>query len=314
MEIAIPVTPPFSFEQTLAFLGRFPPCRGDYVLATSSVTAAVAVRGAAHAFTLRGTGERVVLEVDDGAPVAAIAAAASDLLGARDDLAPFYAAAEADPMFLPIARELRGLHHVRFMSLADIAVYSVMMQRTPVRTSAALRRRFVERFGWAASRGGHTVRAMPELAAVTALTGQDIGEAIGHARKGEQIAVVARGVAALGEAFLRTAPYETARDALLSIPHVGPFSAAAILLRGLGRMDELPWMAQFEEQARAAYGERVDVEAIRRHYGRSIGYWSYYLMVADRAGRGPRRERRPLPDRPRHSRRGARANMRTSAA
>jgi DNA-3-methyladenine glycosylase II len=155
-----------------------------------------------------------------------------------------------------------------------------MMQRTPMTMAAAYRRRFVERFGLVGHGG---LRAVPELAVVAELTGAEIGEAIGHRGKGEKIEAVVRGVAALGEDFLVTASYEQARDALLEIPHVGPFSAAAILLRGLGRMDELPMMPQFEEQARAVYG-RVDLDEIRRRYGRSIGYWSFYLMVADRAG------------------------------
>jgi len=88
---------------------------------------------------------------------------------------------------------------------------------------------------------------------------------------------VMRGVAALGETFLRTVPYATARDALLEIPGVGPFSAAAILLRGLGRMDELPSMDIAEAAARTLYGPAYDPDAIRRRYGQTIGYWSFYV-------------------------------------
>jgi DNA-3-methyladenine glycosylase II len=88
-----------------------------------------------------------------------------------------------------------------------------------------------------------------------------------------------RGVAALGEDFLRTAPYAQAREALLAIPGVGPFSAAAILLRGLGRTDELPGLAMFERDGRAIYGAAWDEEAIARRYGDQIGYWSFYVKT-----------------------------------
>ncbi|MCA9678966.1 MAG: hypothetical protein KC464_28305, partial [Myxococcales bacterium] len=101
-----------------------------------------------------------------------------------------------------------------------------------------------------------------------------------------------RGVAAIDEALLRTGPYGAARDALLAVPGLGPFSAGAILLRGLGRMDELPGMRWFEREARRVYGDGFDADAIRARYGRDLGYWSYYLKAdAGRARRAARRGR-----------------------
>lgn len=77
-------------------------------------------------------------------------------------------------------------------------------------------------------------------------------------------------------AFLRHFP---SCDALLAIPGIGPFSAAAILLRGLGRMDELPPIRQIEDDARWLYGPAYDAAAIGRRYGAQIGYWSFYLRT-----------------------------------
>ncbi len=77
----------------------------------------------------------------------------------------------------------------------------------------------------------------------------------------------------------REAPYEEARDALLAVHGIGPFSAAAILLRGLGRMDELPAMRGFADEAHTLYGSNYDEAAIRTRYGRQIGYWSFYLKT-----------------------------------
>ncbi len=90
---------------------------------------------------------------------------------------------------------------------------------------------------------------------------------------------VVRGVAALGEPFLRTAPYTVARDALLAIRGIGPFSAAAILLRGLGRMDELPWSAAFDTAGEQIYGAAFSRAVVERRYGRHIGYWSFYART-----------------------------------
>ena len=89
----------------------------------------------------------------------------------------------------------------------------------------------------------------------------------------------------LGEAFLTSAPYAEARDALCAIPGIGPFSAAAILLRGLGRMDDVPLaMKGFAEPARDVYGAAWDPRATVRRYGPALGYWSFYLKTG--AARG----------------------------
>jgi DNA-3-methyladenine glycosylase II len=149
---------------------------------------------------------------------------------------------------------------------------------------------------------------MPALDQLIELTAADIAEAIGHARKAELITGVLRGVAAIGEPLLRAAPYAAARDALLDIPGIGPFSATLILLRGLGRMDELPAMAWLEEPARAVYGAAYDLAAIERRYGAHIGYWSFYLKARIAAGGAPRgsgRDRLGAPATPRRVRASA---------
>ncbi len=276
MRITIPTRQPFSFAQTLSFMARFPPCQQATILTGDAVTAAVAIGGRAWPFTIREVRGKVVVDVPDRAPAEQLARRAADLIGADDDLTALYAAAKTDAPFRPVIDALHGLHHVRFMGLEEIAVYCVMMQRNPVQRAAQLKRRFLARFGLPAGE----LRAMPELSDLAQLDARDIGEAIGHAPKGERIATVVRGVHAIGEDFLRTARYEDAMNALLEIPGVGPFSAAAILLRGLGRMQHLPTLSWFADEARAIYGDSWNERAILRRYGDSIGYWSFYLKNA----------------------------------
>jgi DNA-3-methyladenine glycosylase II len=287
MQLSLPVARPFSLRQTIAFLRRFPPCRGDYLLTEDSITAAVTVGGGEAArgvaFTIRGDRE-VTVEVPTQRDAAALVARAAHLVGAADDVAGFYAAAEGDAALRPIIERLYGLHHVRFLTLEEIAVYCVMMQRAPIAVASCLKRRFFERFAVPVEvlgAGGEraTLRALPPLDVLAALDGAEIGEAIGHGRKGAQIASVVRGVAGIGERFLREAPYAEAREALLEVPGVGPFSAAAILLRGLGRMDDLPALPGLDEDLREVYGPRYDEAAIRRRYGDRIGYWAFYLKA-----------------------------------
>jgi DNA-3-methyladenine glycosylase II len=273
MNIAIPTSKPFAFSQTLGFVQRFLPCRGEYIVTADSITAAIAVDGKAVPFTVTARGADLVVTTE----VAALAERAMDFIGARDDVAGFYTAAAGDRPMTSLIEMLYGLHHVRFLTLGEIAVYSVMMQRRPITAASAMKRKFLDRFGLPIEIGGQTLRAMPELAALAKLDPDEISAAIGHEPKSRTIADVIAGVAELGEDFLREAPYEQARDALLAIRGIGPFSAGAILLRGLGRMDELP--IAFADEARELYGAAYDHAAIRKRYGRRIGYWSFYLKT-----------------------------------
>ena len=288
MNLALPVCQPFSLTRSIEFIRGFCAISDDYELTPTSITAAVWRDGAGHWFRLSGDRE-VTLELSPRAPES-VARLAARFVGAHEDLAPFYAAAEGDPPMRARVRALYGLHHVRFLTLAEIAVYCVMMQRNPVTRAAALKRKFLAAFGHPViTPTGEVLRAMPELAMLATLDGVAIGTAIGHRPKGMAIAKVVAGVVRLGEEFLATAPYAVARDALLTIDGIGPFSAAAILLRGLGRMDELPSFDLFEQPARALYGAAYDPAAITRRYGASIGYWAYYLKAGKFAPTPPRK-------------------------
>lgn len=302
MRHLLPTIAPFSFAQTLAFIRRFPPCQGEYLVADDAVTAAVMLGAEPVAFTIHG-GPELTVEIHGRAAVPQVIARAAHWIGANDDLSELYAAAADDPPFQRLVDRLHGLHHVRFLTLEEIAVYCVMMQRTPVATASRMKRAFLDRFGTRVVIAGHELRAMPTFDELVRLEPEAIAVAIKHPAKAKSIATVVRGVAELGEQFLRTAPYAVARDALLAIPGVGPFSAGAILLRGLGRMDELPAMTWFTDEARDIYGASYDEAAILRRYGRNIGYWSYYLKVeASLRPRVPRGVRASSHDERRNSR------------
>ncbi|MDQ3335883.1 MAG: hypothetical protein M4D80_12005 [Myxococcota bacterium] len=280
MHLPLPTKAPFSFHQTLAFVRRFPPCQGQFVVTDDSLTAAVTIGGRPTAFTIRGgASSGISLEVERAVDAPALLARAAHLVGARDDLGELYAAAEGDRHFRPLIEQLHGLHHVRFLTLEEVAVYSVMTQRTPIAMAARMKQKLFERIGLPVVARGTTLYALPSIETLATLDGATYGDAIGHARKGDVIAEVVRGVARIGEKYLCEAPYEAAKAELLAIRGSGPFSAAMILLRGLGRMDEVPLAQIFENEARALYGDAYDEAAIRARYGRQLGYWSFYLKT-----------------------------------
>src|ERR1043165_2234276 len=125
MRLSLPGQPPYPLPPTVPFPRRFPPCQGDYLITDDAITAAVSVRGIARAFTLRA-GNQLTIDLPrhaDAATQRALIARATDFIGASDDLTALYAAAQNDPPFAKVVKQLHGLHHVRFLTLEEIAVY-----------------------------------------------------------------------------------------------------------------------------------------------------------------------------------------------
>lgn len=107
--------------------------------------------------------------------------------------------------------------------------------------------------------------------------------------KAARIAQVARAFAQVDERFLREGDFADVHAFLLGIEGVGPWTAAAVMLRGLGRTDDLrgsewqlaPIVARLYQRPLDEAGFR----ALAARYGRHQGYWAYYLRNAGAAPR-----------------------------
>jgi DNA-3-methyladenine glycosylase II len=175
-----------------------------------------------------------------------------------------------------------GLHQVTFASLAEGAVYFTLTQRSTQWYAAARKRRMATDLGPGAVVDDVTYHAFPSLAAVGALPVEVLIRYAGSRQRAERVQAIVAGIAALDEEWLRTAPYDEARRALLAIPGVGPFTAHAILLRVLGRPDDVPLeMAQFVNTARSLYGDPPPTAAeVRQRYAPWVGWWAYVARTA----------------------------------
>jgi DNA-3-methyladenine glycosylase II len=271
---------PFSLSQAISFMRRFPPCQGDFVLGEASIRGAVVSEGHDVTFEIRDRG-RLEIELEGRTRSASALSRATryarDLVGADDSIAPFYDAAAGDVQpFREIVRRLHGLHHVRFLTLAEVTVHAVLAQRTPIAIASRQKRAIRQAFG----RGVGELVAFPSFDQLLALGELDFLRVLRHPKKAAMLPTVLRRVHALGESRLRDEPYAEASAALQAIPGIGPFSAAFILLRGLGRMDEVPLeMPSFTDVAKRVYGASFDPARVRARYGRNLGYWAHYLKA-----------------------------------
>ncbi|MFD9893575.1 DNA-3-methyladenine glycosylase family protein [Amycolatopsis sp. NPDC059027] len=280
----LPAAQPFDLRTSIRFLEGFGACKGDQVMTADSLTKAIAVDGHAVVFQVTPSRHGVDYVLHSDRPLSRgthdqVCDKIDGYLSLSDDLREFYAlAAEDHPGFARLVKNLWGLHQVRFLTVAEIGVWAVLSQRTPKNVSVALKRRITGLFGRKLTVDGVEYQAFPELADLQHLTAADWAGIVKNGRKAEYLACLVDGLLDLHEDYLAEAPYDEATEALRRIKGIGEFSAAAILLRGLGRMDFVPLeMPNFAKATAAIYGEGYDNQRLRDRYGRHLGYWAYYL-------------------------------------
>lgn len=278
---------PFDFARSLAFIGAFPPVRGEQTQGDLTLTKGVMVAGQPVVFRLTGAGSALTYEAWSPAPIAQ--AALEDrlrfFLSLDDDLEPFYAIARNDAAFTPILTALHGLHQVKFLTPFENAVWAVLTQRTPMPMARKMKAALIVAKGATLTVDGVDYPVFPQVDQLAGLSEVDLQEIIGHKPKADYLANLIAAFARTDERWLREAPTLEVEAWLRGIKGIGPWSAMFILIRGLGRMDAaLDAGDELRQAVGKVYGDgrpatARDVAACAKPYGALQGYWSYYLRA-----------------------------------
>ncbi|HEX9371867.1 MAG TPA: hypothetical protein VF897_12715 [Roseiflexaceae bacterium] len=288
-------TPPFDFDRSLEFLGSFGPTAGEQSLAARALTKAARVNGQTIVFRLISTGGVETPRLDytlysdqpiDGLTARAAADRAAFFLSTADDLHPFYAIGRTDPVFAPIIERLYGYHQVKFLTPFENACWAILTQRNAMPIARKMKDVLVERFGERLELDGLRYTAFPEPARLAAADPAELLELIRNVRRAEYLADVARAFSSVDETWLRNGPYEDVETWLRGINGIGAWSAAFVMLRGLGRMERIPIAeGKIPEDVSKLYGgsrqlSAAEIQRIAEGYGAWQGYWAHYVRVA----------------------------------
>ncbi len=284
------VVPPFDFQQSLRFLEHFPPVYGEQNIASYSITKAISIDRQCVVFQLTSTGTIEQPELSytlySAQPLSNSQQQATIehirfFLSLDDDLQPFYAIAKTDACFAPNIDHLYGLHHVKFLTLCEAACWSILTQHRAIPLARKQKQILVERYGCSLEIAGKTYRAFPERERLAEVSPQELAEVLKDERRASYISGVISALERFDEQFLRTAPYDEAEAALLSIKGIGAWSAAFILMRGLGRMERMLFdLKPFLKALPEVYGPEATMQQIAERYGPWFGYWGFYFRVA----------------------------------
>jgi DNA-3-methyladenine glycosylase II len=289
---------PFHLEATVRVLQRRPANpvdvweRGRYLrvlpAAEGLALLAVADRGTVDAPELR-------LEVR-GARLSGPARADAKrtlrtMLGLDADPTVLQRPIERVPRLRAAARALRGMRPPRFADLFETFANVVPFQQVSLEAGIAIVGRLVAAFGRSLELDGRRYFAFPAAAAVADAPVERLRACGLSGRKAETLRNLARLVASgrIDQTALERMPTAEARETLVALPGIGPWSASLVLLRGLGRLDLFPpgdVGANRTLRTLLGLGELGDVEREVERFGDTRGYVYFYALASSLLERG----------------------------
>jgi DNA-3-methyladenine glycosylase II len=216
------------------------------------------------------------------------------LISSELNLKPFYA--KADDVMAPIIERLYGLKPPRTASVYEALVIAYTEQQISLRVAMAFQERIVKRYGKMLQHGGLIFYSFP---APEVLASADVDElrTIGLSRNKADFITGASKKVASGEIdleSLKAKPTPEAREALRGIRGVGEWTSDYVLVRGLGRVEMVPYDDIGTQDSVGLFYKggvramRKEVEEILGHFGEYAGLANYYLIYARFFGVEPR--------------------------
>ena len=206
-------------------------------------------------------------------------------LSLQDNLKEFYDLAKSDKCIQPAIQKFYGHKQVKFLMPFEIACWAILAQRIPMPVARKMKENIIEKVGGQINVNGVEYRSFPEPANLMAAA-FELPKLVPNKRKAEYLAKVTEAFSTVDEEWLRAAPYDEVHEWLTGIKGIGDWSANFVMIRGLGRMEQLSNIdPQLALDAGRIYGGKdepmsdQEVCRIAEQYGKWRGYWAYYLRI-----------------------------------
>jgi len=285
---------PFDFSKSLWFLSGFSPMQNEQEIKSGNFTKALQIKGQTIAFEVidKGTVENPKLEyiaysqakfTDEVREL--VADRISFFLSLQDNLKEFYEIAQKDESIQPAIKQFYGHKQVKFLTPFEIACWAILTQRIPMNVAHKMKENIVHKLGGKIIVKDVEYHSFPEPSSLVVASAQ-LPELVPNMRKAEYLSNVANAFCDVDEQWLRIAHYDEVHDWLTDIKGIGDWSANFVMIRGLGRIEELsniePQLALDVDRIYAGKDEPAKNEAvcqIAEKYGKWKGYWAYYVRI-----------------------------------
>ena len=298
MRTSLAVVPPFRLDLTVTVLRRLPANPVEVLSEGRYLRAFQTPRGpVAWVVTHRPGAARLEIELhgDAGDP-APWRRRVARALGVEVDLASFYARTRRYPRVAEMARSLRGVKPPRFQSLHETFASVLLFQQVSLASALATLRRLVVALSPPIEVAGVALRPFPSAEAIAACSEAELRAFGMSGAKARALGAAARAVAsgALSEAELEGLPSDALEARLIGLAGVGPWTAALVMLRGLGRLDRFPPGDVAADRLLRELGSAGSGKALLSALGDRRGML-YYLLFLDRMAREGKAPFSPVP-------------------
>jgi DNA-3-methyladenine glycosylase II len=211
------------------------------------------------------------------------------ILGLECDLSDFYRHARAIPWLVRLARGMRGLKPPRYPALFEACANAILFQQVSLHAASAIMCRLILALGTKVAYDGVPLAIFPSAEGFLAADDAVIRAAGLSARKLATLRRVGEAIVtgAISEAMLEERSSVDASLLLRGIKGVGPWTAAVILLRGLGRLDIFPGNdSSVAANLALVAGESVNVGPVVERLGSQCGMLYFCLLLARLEARG----------------------------
>jgi DNA-3-methyladenine glycosylase II len=288
----LPVVPPYRLDLTVSALRRLPSNLVDVYTADGHYLRAF--EGAAGPAVVRVAplgSETLMAAVSGGTPRDREEAlqAIPRMLGTHRDVTDFSEQARRLPWLAPLARRMRGLRPPRYPTLWEACVNAIVFQQISLAAASAIMRRLILDLGHPTECGGIPLAIFPSAERFLESDDGDLRAAGLSAGKIATLRRVGSAITAgtLSEAELEERTSAEAALLLRRINGIGPWTAAVILLRGLGRLDAFPGNdTGVATNLELVAGERLDAGRIAEMLGPQRGMLYFCLLLARLEARG----------------------------
>ncbi len=212
------------------------------------------------------------------------------MLGTDRDVSCFTRAARHVPWLAPLAARMRGLKPPRYATLWEALVNAIVFQQVSLAAASAITLRLIVALERPLQADGTLLYPFPSVEQFFRSRDADL-RAVGLSRG--KIGTLQRSAEALlsgtlEESRLEQVPSAEAATSLQRIKGIGPWTAAVILLRGLGRLDVFPLNdTSVARNVRIVAGDvSVDVPATLAALQPCQGMLYYHLLLGRLEARG----------------------------
>jgi len=291
----VPVVAPFRLDLTVAVLRRFSTNIVDIVAPDGTYVRAHATPLGTKIVTVRQTSSgtlAVGVERDDDPERALMLVRRT--LGLDRSAAHFARTAAELPWLAGIAGRMRGVRPPRYATLWEACVNAIVFQQVSLHAATAILGRVIASLEAPRDFAGVVVRAFPQPQAFMRASDEVLRVAGLSAAKVATLRRVATALAdgTLAEAHLEALTSPAASARLCELKGIGPWTAAVVLLRGLGRLDVFPENdSGVARSLTALTGATVDVPAVLARLAPEQGMLYYHLLLARLEARGEVSER-----------------------